>query len=216
MEKKQLQSLIALIATILIVGNVFFFLQVKNKENEIDVLLERLDKQSEKLSENDKEITELKYRLGKYEETESENENTSSSTEDNNEDIDSSENEDEENTNTTPNVKIDQITLQELEKKIENKENFVLLVSMTNCSHCILYKPIFSEVINGNNITAYDIDVEPMTPTQYERLDKLIDIDGTPTTIFFKDGVEIEESRLVGYQEKDVLIDSMKKYDFMK
>ncbi len=216
MEKKQIQSLIALIATILIIGNVFFFINVKTKEKEIEVLLERLDKQSEKLSENKKEITELKYRIQKYEEaydnSESED-NTQVTEETNNEDKNNTE---EETSTTISNVKINEITLKELEKKIENKESFVLLVSMTSCSHCIMYKPIFSEIINANNIEAYDIDIEPMSPTQYQKLDNLINLDGTPTTIFFKDGVEIEESRLVGYQEKDILIASMKKHEFMK
>ncbi len=44
----------------------------------------------------------------------------------------------------------------ELIKKIDNKEDFVLCISRTTCSHCDAYKPKLRKIANKYDIKIYD------------------------------------------------------------
>ena len=78
----------------------------------------------------------------------------------------------------------------ELIKKIENKETFIFVISQTTCSHCASYKPKLEKVANKHNIDIYYIDVDLLTSDERGILDSYVSYDGTPATIFLKNGVE--------------------------
>ena len=48
----------------------------------------------------------------------------------------------------------------ELIEKIENKEDFVLLISRTTCSHCVTYKPKLKDLANEYIVNVYYIVVD--------------------------------------------------------
>ena len=53
-----------------------------------------------------------------------------------------------------------EINYNELKEKIDNKEDFVLCVSRTTCSHCQDYKPKLKKVGYKYKIDIYYIDVD--------------------------------------------------------
>lgn len=81
------------------------------------------------------------------------------------------------------------ITYEELITKKENQEDFILIVSRSNCSHCATYKPKVEEIAIDNEIFVYYIDIDKLS-NKDEFLNEF-NLDGaTPMTLFFKEGKE--------------------------
>ncbi len=100
------------------------------------------------------------------------------------------------------------IEVDDLENMVNNKETFILVYSSDYCSHCIEYKPILKKVLNDYNLTAYEIKSDNIGNTDIETFKNIVDVTGTPTTMFFKDGKEIStSSRLKGSKTYDELVD---------
>ena len=55
------------------------------------------------------------------------------------------------------------INYSELETKINNKESFILLISQSDCAHCLAFKPGFKEVLAKYDITAYEIQTDQIS-----------------------------------------------------
>jgi len=108
-----------------------------------------------------------------------------------------------------------ELSYNDIKEKIENKENFVLCVSRTTCSHCADYKPKLKEVAKENNINIYYIDVDKYDEEEFSNL---ISFDGsTPTTIFIKNGEEETTSnRINGDVSKSKIIEKLKSNGFIE
>ena len=99
-----------------------------------------------------------------------------------------------------------ELSYDELVKKIENKDSFVLVYTQTTCSHCIEYKPILKKTLYKNKLYGYEIVIDKLNTEEKAKLKDIANVSGTPTTIFIKDGVEIStSSRLTGIQTEDKL-----------
>ena len=83
-----------------------------------------------------------------------------------------------------------EIEYNEVIKKIEKKESFVLLVSQTTCTHCISYKPKLEKVANNHKLNIYYIDVDLLSDEENEKFESYINFSSTPITVFIKDGEE--------------------------
>jgi len=83
-----------------------------------------------------------------------------------------------------------EIKYKELIEKIENDESFVLVVSQNNCVHCASYKPKIEKVANKYKLNIYYIDVDLLNDTENEKFSSYINYDGTPITVFIKNGEE--------------------------
>ncbi len=92
-----------------------------------------------------------------------------------------------------------ELSYKELEKKLNNKDTFILVITQTKCSHCAQYKPVLKEVLYEYNLKAYEIDQEKLSKKELGKLKNVANISGTPTTVFIVDGEEINtSSRLKG------------------
>lgn len=110
-----------------------------------------------------------------------------------------------------------ELNYNELESKIENKEDFVVCISRTTCSHCNNYKPKLRNVANKYKINIYYTDIDKYTKTDFEKFNNLISFDGgTPVTIFIKNGEEkTTATRIEGDVSTDKIIDKLKKNGFI-
>ena len=108
------------------------------------------------------------------------------------------------------------ITYNEIKEKINNKEDFVLIVSRTTCSHCISYKPKVEQIAKKEKIIIYYIDYDE--EKNQEKLLTELNLDGsTPITLFIKDGKETSVlNRLEGDLESDKVTERLKKMGFIK
>ena len=110
-----------------------------------------------------------------------------------------------------------ELNYNELTTKIENKEDFVVCISRTTCSHCNDYKPKLRKVANKYKISIYYTDIDKYNKTDLEKFNKLISFDGgTPVTIFIKNGEEkTTATRIEGDVSTDKIIDKLKKNGFI-
>lgn len=105
----------------------------------------------------------------------------------------------------------------EILDKIDKKENFVLCVSSTTCSHCAQFKPKLKEVANQYKVELYYTDVDKYSDEDKKEFDNVYNVSGTPTTLIFIDGKEVSVmSRIEGDVSKDKIINTLNKYEFIK
>jgi len=83
-----------------------------------------------------------------------------------------------------------EIKYDEVIKKIENKEDFILVISKTDCVYCNDYKPKLERVAKEYKIEMFYVQVDLMDAVEREKFSEYINYDGTPETIFIKDGEE--------------------------
>ena len=116
----------------------------------------------------------------------------------------------------TTNGKLERINYKTIKEKMNKKEDFVLIVSRTDCSHCISYKPKVKQIAQDYNLTIYYIDYD--NEKNKDKFLKEFNLDGsTPITLFIKKGKQTSVlNRLEGDLETDKVIERLKKMNFIK
>jgi len=86
----------------------------------------------------------------------------------------------------------------------------VALVDMyaPNCKYCIMVGPIISEIAKENQGT-YKIAKLDLTVAENKPFIDEFKVEGTPTLVIFKDGKEVD--RIVGFKEKEAILDALEK-----
>ena len=102
-------------------------------------------------------------------------------------------------------------------EKFNNKEDFVLVISQTQCTHCISYKPVLRSVSKKYKIKTYYIDVDLLSDKETEELKKYVSYSDTPSTLFIKDGTEsTRANRIVGEATEEKIVSKLKQNNFIK
>ncbi len=105
----------------------------------------------------------------------------------------------------------------EVIEKFDNKESFVLVISQTQCNHCISYKPVLRSVSKEYKIKTYYIDVDLLSDKETEELKKYVSYSDTPSTLFIKNGTEsTRANRIVGEANEEKIVSKLKQNDFIK
>ena len=139
------------------------------------------------ISLNNKKITELKEENNKLQETLKSNEKKLKNSEE------------RINISESPLIEIDYTKLKE---KMYNEDTFILVFTQPSCSHCIAFKPVLENILNENNLIAFEIVTSKLNTNERNELKSIINFQGTPTTIFIKNGVENKENRIIGNVSK--------------
>lgn len=104
-----------------------------------------------------------------------------------------------------------------LKNMMDKKEDFILVITQTYCSHCHTYKPVLNEVLEDNNLIAYEIDLLTLSEEDQDRLYDEIGVGSTPTTLFFEKGQETDMgSRIVGSVSKDFIIERLRELKYIR
>lgn len=118
--------------------------------------------------------------------------------------------------NCFSNGNLKELKSNEVIEKIKNKEDFVLCVAQTTCSHCEMYKPKLKKVANKYDILIYYINVDKLNKKEEKEFNKYIYTEGTPVTIFFKNGEEeTTANRIQGNASSKKIENTLKKYNFI-
>ena len=104
--------------------------------------------------------------------------------------------------------KINEITFEKYEKKIENNESFALLIWRTGCSHCEDFEPTLKEVIGKYDLKVYSINISNISETENKKLENKTFVKGTPTLVIFEKGKK--KDKLVGNKDEDTVIEFFK------
>ena len=109
------------------------------------------------------------------------------------------------------------INVSDLQTKIDNQDDFILVISQTGCSHCKLYLPVLESVLKEYKISAYVINLTNLTSDEAGTFNSLVNVSGTPTTLFYKNGVETTTlNRIVGEATKTKIIERLKSLEYIK
>lgn len=101
-------------------------------------------------------------------------------------------------------------------KKIDNKENFVLVLSQTTCNHCASYKPKIEEVANEYKINIYYMEVDLLSDDEKKEFVSHVSFSSTPSTVFISNGIEkTAANRINGDASKDKIIKKLKSNGFI-
>lgn len=110
-----------------------------------------------------------------------------------------------------------EIGLSDVQNKIKNKEDFSLFVGSTNCSHCDSYKVKLNKLIKKYKLEIFYIDVSTLTEKEKDILKDSVNYRATPTTTFFKDGVECDSiKKIVGDKDEPYIIEKFKNNGYIK
>lgn len=110
-----------------------------------------------------------------------------------------------------------ELSYKELEEKINKKDSFILVFTQTNCSHCHEFKPILKRTLAKQELYAYEIVLDKLEKQDKTKINDIANVSGTPTTIFIKDGQEINtSSRIVGVAKEDKLISKFRYLGYIK
>lgn len=110
------------------------------------------------------------------------------------------------------------LSYNEILEKVNNKEDFVLCVSASECTHCKSYKPKLRKISKDYDIKIYYTDIDKFGDKDYDEFKEIFSFDGgTPTTIFFKEGEEkTTATRIEGDISMEKTIDKLKKNGFIE
>ncbi|MBQ7141332.1 MAG: thioredoxin family protein [Bacilli bacterium] len=113
---------------------------------------------------------------------------------------------------------IKKIDYKEFNDLIENQKTFILYVGSASCSNCIEFEPKFKEIIKDHNIrNARYIDLDKFNDEEKNKLNKIINISGTPTVIFIENGEEESmTNRINGNISKEKIISRLKSNNYIK
>lgn len=109
-----------------------------------------------------------------------------------------------------------EIKSKEVIEKINNKESFVLVISQTTCSHCAEYKPRIEKVANDKKIQIYFMESDLLSDDEKKEFSKYITFDGTPVTVFIKNGEEkTAATRINGSASTEKILAKLKSNGFI-
>lgn len=111
----------------------------------------------------------------------------------------------------------DEVSYKELNKMLKNKNDFILYIGSSTCSHCKEYKETLNKVIEDYNLDIKYIDISKLSEKDSSEFQSNYPISGTPTTIFIEDGEEKDTyNRIVGSAKYSKIVEKLKENDYIK
>lgn len=110
-----------------------------------------------------------------------------------------------------------EISFNEYNKMIEEKQSFILFIGSETCSACAVYKEYLNEVIKDYQVEVKYIDLDKVTEDEYNKMKARHFFTGTPTTIFITDGEEKSiYNRIDGSKEYSKIVEKFKENGYIK
>ena len=104
-----------------------------------------------------------------------------------------------------------EISYKEYHELLDNKETFILEIMKTDCTYCKKLKPKLEEVAKEYDLEIKVINTANLSKKDVEKIYDETGISGTPTILFYTDGVEeTTASRIKGNVSKEKIIDKLK------
>lgn len=109
-----------------------------------------------------------------------------------------------------------EVSYDEFQAKLENKDTFVIVMGSSICGACESYKITMDKVIKDEQVEIFYLDFNKLTEEQDSKIYSKFVVQKTPTTIFIKDGEETSTyDRLVGVYSYSDVIANLKKHGYI-
>ena len=110
-----------------------------------------------------------------------------------------------------------EISLAELEEKLENKDTFVIFFGSTVCIHCKDFQPTINQVIKDDGITIYYLNVYKLSSEENNKLLSLINYgSSTPQLYFIENGEYSQYNKLSGARSYKEVVEKLEKNGYIK
>ena len=97
------------------------------------------------------------------------------------------------------------ITVDEMQEKVDNKETFAIVFTKTTCDYCIKFHTMLSSYLLYHNITLYEVVLDEAPQEEQKgnlkQINKTFDLDSTPTLYYVEEGKV--DDKIVGNIEED-------------
>ena len=114
------------------------------------------------------------------------------------------------------NPKYTEISVTQFQEKLDAKESFILVIGSDTCSACKSYEPTMQKVMKDTNLEIFYINLHVLSDEDYSKIYSSYVVTSTPTTLFFKDGVETSTyDRIVGAVDYDEVINKLEKLGYI-
>ncbi len=111
----------------------------------------------------------------------------------------------------------DEITYDDLNSMLEDKESFVLFIGSATCTHCDAYKVTINKVIEDYDVDIKYIDISKLSDSEVSSLQAKFPFSGTPTTVFVEKGEEESTfNRIEGEASYSEVVDALKENEYIK
>lgn len=112
---------------------------------------------------------------------------------------------------------ISEIKYPDFQKKLANKESFILEVIQDGCSYCSEFSPKFDKVLTKYEIRAFSLNLTDLSDVERKEFNNNYQISGTPSVLFFKDGTESSIlNRINGNKDEDTIVSKLKTNGYIK
>ena len=106
------------------------------------------------------------------------------------------------------------ITVDEMQDKIDNKESFAIVFTKTTCDYCIKFHTMLDSYLLYHGIVLYEVVLDEAPQSEQKgnlkQINKTFDLDSTPTLYYVKDGKV--DDKIVGGIEEDAFDDWVVKH----
>lgn len=108
------------------------------------------------------------------------------------------------------------LSFNELQEKLNNKDSFVLVLGSSTCSACAQYEKTMKKVIKDEKVEIFFLDLNKLSEEEYSKVYSKYVVNTTPTTIFIKEGFETSTyDRIVGAKGYSEIVENLKKHGFV-
>lgn len=91
--------------------------------------------------------------------------------------------------------KMEPVTVEQMQEKIENKESFAIVFTQPKCGYCNEFKAMLEEYLPTHDVTLLEVSIDISAMSKDEKTEMLAKInkyfpemDGTPDLYYVKDG----------------------------
>ena len=110
-----------------------------------------------------------------------------------------------------------ELKYEQLKEKIDNKENFALLIGAASCSHCDTFRSTINEINKEYDINIYYVDIDKFNSSEVAYLKAIASFKGTPTTVFITEGKEKSSyNRIDGNRDYEYTVNRLKQNGYIK
>jgi len=110
-----------------------------------------------------------------------------------------------------------ELSYNELNDKINNKETFILMIESSLCSHCTELKKTIENINQKYKIDIKYIDIYFLTEEEIANIKNKFSYSGTPTVVNVIDGIEKNnQDRITGSKDYSYVKEKLIKWGYIK
>lgn len=110
-----------------------------------------------------------------------------------------------------------EINLNQLTKKMENNDTFILYIGSSTCTACQSFNPTLKRVIKDYNVTIYYINVHKLNESENSDLLALINYNSsTPKVYFIENGEYSQYNMISGVRSYEDVVEKLEKNGYIK